>query len=145
MGLNLDEKAGIKGRLLGLFQGPNPRDIELLNGRPPFQANCTSDGITVSNLVAPFLKWEAFYAAVEIVWAQTGGARNGNGRNARLGEPGLELTSIEGNVAKEVYGYQVGEHVLARNAPITGLLRKAGILESFKGGHRRVQGVKLDA
>ena len=92
----------------------NSFTAELANG---------SDGINVKNLGnQPFLPWGVFKVAIELLNKLGGTAIRGNAMNYRLGEQGLPLNSVEGYIAKKIYGKNEGDHVFKRISPIANIL-----------------------
>lgn len=105
----------------------NPASIPLLRGTS-FKAELTSAGVYVNNLAKePFLPWEVFIEAVAIIEKKGGKATKGDAMNSKLGDPGLPIDSIEGWIAKKIYGKQIGDSVFRRITPIACILVWAGI------------------
>lgn len=52
---------------------------------------------------------------------------------SRLGEGKLPLDSIEGYIAKEVYGKKIGDSVFRRITPIVNILIWADLCENGRG------------
>lgn len=96
-----------------------------------FEAALTEDGITVNNLGnQPILPWVVFQESVCVLVRNSGRVRRGNAMNAKLGEEGLSLNSVEGHIAYIVYGKQIGETVFRRISPIAAILIWAGVCTS---------------
>lgn len=109
-------------------------DISLLKGNKSFQVQLTDDGLLVDNLNSePFLSWEVFEKAVELLEQEGGNALKGDAMGSKLGEDGLPINSIEGYIAKEVYGKELGDSVFRRISPIVNILIWAGVCENGKG------------
>lgn len=107
----------------------NPTAIPNVRGAT-FKANLVEGGIEVNNLGSqPFLAWAAFEAAVSIIIKNGGRAKRGNAMGSRLGDPDLQINSVEGHVAQMVYGKRVGDTVFRRITPIASILVWAGICE----------------
>ncbi len=107
----------------------NLTDIPNLRGGT-FKAKLAEEGIEVDNLGSqPFLPWAAFQAAVSILIKNGGRAKRGNAMGSRLGEPDVQINSVEGYVTQMVYGKRVGETVFRRITPIASILIWAGICE----------------
>jgi hypothetical protein len=70
---------------------------------------------------------------VELLEQLGGAARRGDAMNARLGEAGLPLDSVEARVAQVVYGKQPGETVFRRITPIACILIWAQICDPQPG------------
>ena len=116
----------------------NPAQIPLLRhsqrGKTIFQARLTDEGIYVDNLpeANALLPWDVFTETVRLLEENGGRARKGSSVY-KLGTQKLPLDSIEGHIAHVVFEKQVGETVLRRISPITGILRWARICESKPG------------
>jgi hypothetical protein len=96
-----------------------------------FKADLTGEGVNVDNLGnQPSLPWVVFQEAFCVLVRNGGRAARGNAMNAKLGEEGLPLDSVEGHIAHIVYGKQVGETVFRRISPIAGILIWAGVCTS---------------
>jgi len=109
-------------------------EIALLN-RGHFTATLREDGIVVSNLGnTPFLPWAVFQEAICVLLRSGGTAELGNAMDAKLGDPGLALDSIEGHIAHVVYGKNPGESVFRRRAPVAAILVWAGLCTPIAGG-----------
>ena len=59
-----------------------------------------------------------------------GTAMRGDAMNAKLGDEGLPLDSVEGHIAHVVYGKKIGDSVFRRITPIACILVWSGICES---------------
>jgi hypothetical protein len=99
-----------------------------------FKARLVDGGIEVDNLGnQPFLPWRVFQEAIVILMQNKGSAKRGDAMNSKLGEKGLPLNSVEGHIASEVYGKQVGDSVFRRITPIACILEWAGVCKSEPG------------
>ncbi len=99
-----------------------------------FTARLEADGVRVDSLGAlSLLPWEVFTEAINLLNRKGGRAEKGEAVEFNLGEEGLAIDSIEGHIAHVVYGKQVGDRVLRRIAPVSGILIWAGICESAPG------------
>jgi hypothetical protein len=100
----------------------------------PFTATLTEDGIEVSNLPsAPLLPWEVFTVVLQLLSDNNGSIIRGNAMNHSLGDDELPIHSVEGCVARKIYGKQIGESVYRRISPIANILVWAGICEHGRG------------
>jgi len=112
----------------------SPTQIPFPKKEGTFRAELTAEGVLVSNLGnQPFLPWAAFQEAVCLLIRKGGEARYGNALGGKLGSPSLPLDSIEGHIARVVYGKCPGEGVFRRKTPIAGILIWAGICEHKPG------------
>src|SRR5665648_859878 len=93
----------------------SPAKIPLMSGKQFFEARAEEDGIYVDNLKnQPFLPWKIFSEAVNFLQENGGKAKKGNATNSRLGDPNLDLTTMEGYIASKVYGCKIGDSVFKR-------------------------------
>ena len=96
-----------------------------------FTAIIVEQGVAVDNLGnQPFIHWSAFQEAICVLLRSGGRAPRGDAMNSRLGDPNLQLDSIEGHIAHVVYGKQVGESVFRRITPISCILIWAGLCKA---------------
>ena len=110
-----------------------PHQIHLRNGKT-FNATMLDDGIFVDNLGAqPLLPWRVFEEAINILKYKDGCAKKGDAMSSKLGDRDLPFDSIEGHVAREVYGKQEGETVFRRISPISAILVWAGLCDTDSG------------
>ncbi len=108
----------------------HPVQIPLLKGGS-FEATLTEKGIQVDNLgTQPLLPWVVFQEAVCVLIRNGGRAERGDAMKAKLGEEGLSLDSIEGHIARVVYGKRPGDAVFRRVTPVACVLIWAGICEA---------------
>ena len=106
----------------------NPTRVPLLLGHKSFEAKLSKEGIYVDNLgSSPFLPWQIFIETVRLLQEKGGRAKKGNAMNYKLGESGLPIDSVEGNIAIKVYSKQIGESVFRRITPVACILIWAGI------------------
>ena len=121
----------VKGMIRRRFaETGNPATI-LLQRRGTFAASLVEQGVNVDNLGnLPFLPWAAFEEAVRVIVRNGGKARRGDAMRSRLGDAGLSLDSVEGHVARVVYGKRTGDVVFRRISPISAILVWAGICQS---------------
>ena len=102
--------------------------------RGSFRAKLVEGGIEVDNLGnQPFLPWCVFQEAVCVLIRKQGIAKRGDAMNARLGDEGLALDSVEGHIALVVYGKDIGDSVFRRITPIACILEWSGICKSEPG------------
>jgi hypothetical protein len=107
--------------------------IPLQKGRS-FKAEMTDEGIMVDNLGGqPLLPWIVFEEVIDLLVRMGGRAENGNAMGCKLGDEGLPLESIEGHVAHEVYGKEIGISITRRISPISAILVWAGLCETAPG------------
>lgn len=62
-----------------------------------------------------------------------GKAKKGNATGSRLGDPNLDLNTVEGYIASKVYNCKTGDTVFKRITPIASILAWAEICENTKG------------
>lgn len=106
----------------------------MMAGRRSFQARIAEEGVYVSNLDSkPFLPWKVFTEAVSLIEKKGGRAMNGNAINFKLGQIGLPVDSVEGHIARTVYGKEIGESVSRRITPVAAILIWAGVCRHEPG------------
>lgn len=111
-----------------------PRQGGEFNARPVWADDGQLCGVAVDNLgESSFLSLDVFASAIALLETSGGRARKGNAMSARLGDPDLAMDSVEGRIATDVYGQQVGASVFRRITPVSRLLEWAGICKSEKG------------
>ena len=121
-------------KIKGKLSDHNGQAIIPLQRGGHFIAILIERGIEVDNLGnQPFLPWCVFQEAVCVMIRNQGIAIRGNAMNARLGDEGLPLDSVEGHIASVVYGKQIGDSVFRRITPIACILVWAGICRSAPG------------
>lgn len=109
-------------------------EVSLLKANKSFHVQLRDDGILVDNLQnEPFLEWKVFEKAIELLEREGGNAVKGDAMGSKLGEEGLPINSIEGYIAKEVYGKKTGDSVFRRISPIVNILIWAGVCKNGKG------------
>lgn len=109
-------------------------EVSLLKANRSFHVELTSGGVFVDNLKnKPFLEWKVFNKAIELLEQEGGNALKGDAMESKLGEAGLPFKSIEGYVAKEVYGKKTGDSVFRRISPIVNILIWVGVCENARG------------
>ena len=116
------------------FATGNPTKIPLLSRQRNFDAEMIEGGIRVSNLGnQPFLPWIVFQEAICVLIRNGGRAKRGDAMNAKLGEPGLPMDSIEGHIAQVVYGKREGDSIFRRITPIACILIWASVCAPAPG------------
>lgn len=102
-------------------------------------------GVEVDNLRnEKFIPIDVFTAVISLLNLSPGHfAKNGDAMGSRLGSEELPFNSIEGHVARIVYGKNEGISILKRITPIAGILVWAEICERIpqRGGEQG--GLKL--
>ncbi len=91
--------------------------------------------ITLANQ-NPFLCWEAFEAALELLNQEDRDFLPGIAQGGPLGSGACPLDSVEGYVARTVYGKQGRESCFMRIVPLRGILLFCGLIsrKSGRGG-----------
>jgi len=126
----LDERSAIKLIKLKFMDMEQVMIIPLLDGGF-FSARWAKDGIMVDNLgFFPLLPWIIFTEVIKFLKGKNGRAEMGDPYSIKLGNDGIALESIEGHVARVVYGKKNGDVVLRRISPISAILVWAGICEN---------------
>jgi hypothetical protein len=98
-----------------------------------FRATLVDGGVEVDNLRgAKLLSWQVFEETLCLLKREGGRALRGNAMAWRLGEPGLPLNSIEGHIARTIYGKHPGDTVFRRISPITAIMVWAGLCKPGK-------------
>lgn len=92
-------------------------------------------GVAVDNLGnEPFLPFDVFVVALSLLEAsEQTQVEKGNAMNAKLGDPELTVNTVEGLVAKVVYGKNIGDSVFRRITPISRILQWANICNNERG------------
>lgn len=121
----------IKKIILERFQtAGGSATIPLLKKGKSFEAKVTEKGIEVSNLgSSPLLTWKIFEEAIKLMESKGGTAFTGDALGAKLGDPKLPIDSIEGHIAKEIFGKEIGKSVFRRISPIRGILLWVDVCE----------------
>ncbi|MCD1261437.1 hypothetical protein B5M42_021785 [Paenibacillus athensensis] len=83
--------------------------------------------------VAHQLTWDVFTAVVELLIKSGGKAVKGNARSGKLGTPKLSLESVEGYIAHQVHGVQVGQSAFGPGFVVCAVLDWAGICRNERG------------
>jgi hypothetical protein len=114
----------------GFEKKGNPAQIPLLKGDRTFKAILDKNGVSVSNLGnEPFLPWNVFVETVYLLKKNGGRAVRGNAMKGVLGDGQLPIDSVEGHIARVVYGKKKGDTVFRRITPIACILIWAGICQ----------------
>ena len=109
-------------------------EIPLLHGQRMFTAELTDAGVFVGNLgTQPFLPWAVFQEAVCVMIRAGGSAKRGDAMNHKLGDPALSLDSVEGHIARVVYGKQFGDTIFRRITPVACILIWSGVCRAVPG------------
>jgi len=120
--MNPDEAVNI----IKTYFNENGNNVDVSQQRgDPFTAELANgyDGINVTNLGnQPFLSWDVFRVAIELLNKLGGTAIRGNAMNYRLGEQGLPLNSVEGYIANKIYRKNEGDSVFKRISPVANIL-----------------------
>ena len=99
-----------------------------------FAVKLVKGGIEVDNLGnQPFLPWQVFTEAKNILIRKDGVAQRGDAMNSRLGSESLPFDSIEGYIASVVYKRKAGDSVFRRITPVACILKWAGICRLVSG------------
>jgi len=115
-------------------QSGSPARVPLLRGRRGFIAELVEGGVGVDNLpTQPFLPWAVFQETVRLLVRKGGRAKRGDAMGPRLGDVRLPMDSVEGHVARVVYGKRRGDSVFRRITPIACILIWAGVCEAAPG------------
>jgi hypothetical protein len=116
------------------MEAGNPAKIPLMK-RGSFTARRSDEGLYVNNLGRkPFLPWSTFEQAVVMLIESGGMALRGDAMGAKLGQSDLPMDSVEGHIARSVYGKRTGESVFRRITPIACILIWAGVCEPAPKG-----------
>ena len=83
--------------------------------------------------IKPNYEYRVFDVIVELLLANGGRARKGNGRNYKLGEPECDETTVVGAIAKNYAGKKNGESVFATVFVFAAILEWAGIAHNERG------------
>jgi hypothetical protein len=92
-------------------------------------------GVNVSNLgTSPFLPLAVFESTISLLLEKEDQkAIKGSARGDRLGSEILPLDSVEGHIARTVYGKNLGESCFQRIVPVTYILQEAGVIINGRG------------
>ena len=83
--------------------------------------------------VKPNYEYRVFNVIVDLLLANGGRARKGNGRNYKLGEPECDETTVVGTIAKKYAGKKDGESVFDPVFVFAAVLEWAGIVHNERG------------
>lgn len=83
--------------------------------------------------IKPNYGYSVFDVIVELLLANGGRARKGNGRNYKLGEPECDETTVVGAIAKQYAGKKDGESVFDPVFVFAAVLEWAGIANNERG------------
>ena len=83
--------------------------------------------------IKPNYTYEVFDVIVDLLVSQGGKARKGLGRNAKLGEPDCEETTVVGAVGKIYSGHKNGDSVFDPVFVLAAILDWAGIARNERG------------
>ena len=83
--------------------------------------------------IKPNYEYRVFDVIVELLLANGGRARKGNGRNYKLGEPECGETTVVGAIAKNYAGKKNGESVFDPVFVFAAILEWAGIVHNERG------------
>lgn len=113
--------------------------IPLTGGRqmhvqPEFSDDGAVTGVICDNLGSqPWIPIAVFDVVIQHLSQQANRSAIKGDAHQRLGSPRLPLDSIEGRVALEYYGKQVGDSVFRRITPISRILAWAGVCVNGQG------------
>jgi len=108
--------------------------IPLMKQGRHFNATLRESGIEVDNLsTQKLLKWEIFKETVKFLESNNATAPKGNAMNGRLGDDKLPDKSVEGYLARKLFGKKTGDSVFRRISPVAAILSWASICENKRG------------
>lgn len=102
----------------------------------PCEVWCDADGksfVCDKLPIKPPYTYDVFDIIVELLRAQGGSARKGNGRNYRFGDPECDEATVVGAVAKYYFGKKNGESVVDPIFVFAAILEWAGIAQNERG------------
>lgn len=102
----------------------------------PYEIKAEPDGESFSTEalpVKPNYTYKVFDDIVDLLRSQGGKAKKGMGRNARLGEPGCEETTVVGAIAQKYFGKSAGESTFDPVFILAAILEWAGIAHNERG------------
>lgn len=109
--------------------------VHSLTGKPYEIRHC-SDGksfLCDQLPIKPPYTYDVFDVIVELLVSQGGKADKGAGRNAKLGQPRCEETTVVGAIAKNYAGKRNGESVFDPVFVMAAVLEWAGIAHNERG------------
>lgn len=109
--------------------------VHTINGLP-CEIVAHSDGKSfVSNKlpIKPPYEYRVFDTVVDLLIANGGRAKKGNGRNYKLGQPGCDLDTVVGAIAVNYRGQKPGESVFDPVFVLAAVLEWAGIVSNERG------------
>ncbi len=83
--------------------------------------------------IKPSYTYEVFDVIVDLLLSQSGRAKKGLGRQARLGEPGCEENTVVGAIGKNYSGKELGDYVFDPVFVLSAVLDWAGIAHNRRG------------
>jgi len=102
----------------------------------PYEIKAEPDGESFSTEalpVKPNYTYKVFDDIVDLLRSQGGKAKKGMGRNAKLGEPGCEETTVVGAIAQKYYGKSAGDSTFDPVFVLAAILEWAGIAHNERG------------
>ena len=102
----------------------------------PCEIRMTADGMSFSSDKLPAninFRFGIFDIVVDLLIANNGRARKGNGRNHKLGEPDCDETTVVGYIGKHYFGKKDGESVLDPVFVLASVLEWAEIANNGRG------------
>ena len=130
----MDSSIRVINRLMVSFQALGRVMIIPMQNEDTFSAVMVDGGVIVSNLGnQPFLPWEVFTETVSLLIREGGSADKGNVMGHRFGSDELPVNSVEGHVARAVFGKRNGDSVFRRISPIANILVWSGICVNEPG------------
>ena len=83
--------------------------------------------------IKPPYEYKVFDVMVDVLIANGGRARKGNGRNYKLGHPECDVNTIVGAIAKNYAGKKIGDSVYDPVFVLAAVLEWAGIARNERG------------
>ncbi len=102
----------------------------------PYEIKAEADGRSFSCgalPIKPNYTYGVFDVIVELLLSQGGKARKGMGRQAKLGEPNCEVTTVVGAIGKNYSGHKLGDSVFDPVFVLAAVLDWAGIARNERG------------
>lgn len=109
--------------------------VYTINGLP-CEIRAAADGISFLSdklPIKPPYRFDVFDQIVDLLLANNGRARKGNGRNYKLGEPECDETTVVGYIAKYYAKKEYGESVFDPVFVLAAVLDWAGIANNERG------------